>query len=112
MVDVLDSLLLVEIHSSEAGDAILLIKGNGFHVNVTMAHYFIPYLSTLSKCNTDRQTRKRTALLSYFAICEQFGTMLSCPYYQRKFLQMMERFKLIGKQHLILAPRWLQITEK
>jgi len=39
MADVLDPLLLKEIHYSKIDNAIPLVEGNGFHVYVTIAHY-------------------------------------------------------------------------
>lgn len=106
-------LLLMEIHYSKIDNAIPLIRGSGFHVNVTMAHYSILYLSTLSTTQTGKKnppvfSQVFCNLLTIFVCCS------SPPYYQCKckFLEMMERLRVVWKQHSVLGLQHPQITEK
>lgn len=56
-VYVLEFLLLMEIHYIRIGSASPLMKGNSFHVNVTI--FIILYSSTLSKSNAGGQVKKK-----------------------------------------------------
>lgn len=86
----------MEIHYSKIDNAIPLIRGSGFHVNVTMAHYSILYLSTLSTT----QTGKKNPPVFSQVFCNLLTTFVCCsspPYYQCKckFLEMMERLRVV-----------------
>lgn len=105
-------LFLMEIHYSKIDNAIPLIRGSGFHVNVTMAHYSILYLCTLSI--THRRKKKAGFSQVFWNLLTIFVCCSSSPYYQCKFKfpEMMERLAGVWKQHSVLGPQHPQITEK
>lgn len=72
---------LMEIHYSKIDNIIPLINGNGFQVNVTMAHYPTQYLSTLFRCDADRKTKKRLFLSGILQFTNHFVHCSSCPCY-------------------------------
>lgn len=67
-----EALLLMEIHYSKIDNTIPLIRGSGFHVNVTLAHYSILYLSTLSTT----QAEKPWFSHDFFQFADNFGVLL------------------------------------
>lgn len=70
--------LLMEIHYSKIDNIIPLINGNGFQVDVTMAHYSTWYLSTLFKCDADRKTTTKKKRL-FLLFCNLLSTLCAVP---------------------------------